>query len=96
MGMIKHSDGTQEWRENSLLHRLDGPAVIWPDGSRQWWLDDQLHRLDGPAVMDADGYQAWYIHGNHITQEVITWMQQRNVTWPWDQETQVEFLLTWA
>jgi len=36
---IKH-DGTQEWWEDSKLHREDGPAVIYPDGDEAYYIGD--------------------------------------------------------
>ena len=43
------------------LHRIDGPAIIWPDGSEAWYQNDVLHRTDGPARYDAenDTYEWW-------------------------------------
>jgi hypothetical protein len=32
-----------------------------------------------------------------MTEEVEQWMKSRNISWPFsDEETKVEFLLTWA
>jgi len=113
------ADGTQLWRVNGQLHRIDGPAFIWTDGSQEWWVRDQqhrlagpaiiradgtqawcengqLHRIDGPAVIHADGTQAWWVCGQEITDEVLAWMQQQGVSWPWDEETQMLFQLTWG
>ena len=66
------------------------------DGSQEWWLCDQLHRTDGPAVMRADGSQAWWVNGQDITAKVEAWMQARDITWPWDESTGVEFALSWT
>ena len=116
---VVHLNGHQEWHVDGRLHRLDGPARIWPDGSQEWWVDGQLHRLDGPAVIRADGYRAWYVDAHlhrldgpaliwadgdqewyirdvDVTQEVTVWMQQRDITWPWDHETHVAFLLSFV
>ena len=31
----------------SLLHRLDGPAVIWPNGSKEYWINNkELNRKE--------------------------------------------------
>jgi hypothetical protein len=44
-------DGSQQWiDENRWLHRLDGPAVIWPNGDQEWYVGGFCHRIDGPAV----------------------------------------------
>jgi hypothetical protein len=29
---------TKLWLENSMVHRADGPAVIFPDGVEKWYL----------------------------------------------------------
>jgi hypothetical protein len=62
-GRIVLSDGTQEWRENGVLHRYDGPAIIRPDGTQEWWRDGKLDREDGPAVIYPDGTQEWWRRG---------------------------------
>ena len=88
--------GTQEWHVNGLLHRLDGPARIWPSGSQEWWVAGQWHRLDGPAVISAAGSQEWWVAGQPITDQVEAWMQTQAVVWPWDDQTQMQFQLTWG
>jgi len=113
------ADGTQRWRVNNQLHRVDGPAVIYANGTQQWWANHQLHRLAGPAVIRADGYQAWYVRNQlhrldgpayigadgtqewlisdqNITTQVEAWMKDHAITWPWDDPTQMQFLLTWG
>ena len=90
-------DGTLVWyNECGLIHRNGNPAVIYYDGDQEWWVNDLCHRIDGPAVIYAKGGYEWWINGREITNEVAQWMEDREVTWPWDDATQVEFLLTWA
>lgn len=51
---------TKEWyNERGLLHREDGPAVIYSNGDKEWWQNGKLHRLDGPAC-EYNRYEAWY------------------------------------
>lgn len=88
-------NGKQEWWLNGELHRLDGPAVIWPDGGQEWWQYGKLHRTDGPAYITAAGDQGWYVHDRNITDQIEAWMETKGITWPWDEETQTEFVLTW-
>jgi hypothetical protein len=46
----------------NILHREDGPAVIWNDGDEVWYFEGNVHREGGPAkIMKA--YEAWYKHG---------------------------------
>lgn len=51
---------SQVWRQNGLIHRLDGPAVIKADGTQIWYVDNKLHREDGPAAIYANGDCYWY------------------------------------
>jgi hypothetical protein len=44
-------DGTYEWyapgyieREEALLHRTDGPAVVYPNGNEEYWLQGTAYR----------------------------------------------------
>ena len=56
-------DGTQEWCNDGLLHREDGPAKEYPDGTRVWCRRGRRHREDGAAVEFADGTKIWCIRG---------------------------------
>jgi len=55
--------GTREWKSNSILHRIDGPAVVQPDGKELWFFHGKLHRDNGPAVVQPDGLQEWWHRG---------------------------------
>lgn len=56
--------GTTRYRNrDGQLHRIDGPAVIYPSGSVSWYRDGALHRTDGPAVIYRDGDKLWYRNG---------------------------------
>ena len=58
------SGGAKLWRNSKgLLHRLDGPAMIFPDGSKFWILNGERHRENGPAVEWAGGSKEWWING---------------------------------
>jgi hypothetical protein len=89
-------DGTQVWFFNDTLHRTDGPARIFPNGDQEWWVNNKRHRLDGPAVIWADGRQEWLINDRNITREVKNWMRNQGVTWPWNEEIQAQFVLTFT
>ena len=65
-------------------------------GSQEWLVNGQRHRLDGPAVICAAGSQEWWVRGKSITDEVEAWMETQGVTWPWNDETQMLFILTWG
>ena len=63
VGVDRH--GTRRYYNDAgLLHRDDGPAVVWRSGSVQWWLNGQLHRDVGPAIEYVDGSsKEWWLHG---------------------------------
>ena len=90
------ANGHQAWYVNNQLHRLDGPAVISANGHQAWFVNGQWHRLDGPAVISANGHQAWLVNDQNITDQVNSWMQSQAVTWPWDDQPQMQFILTFG
>ena len=45
------------------LHRLSGPAVIYPSGTAQFFKNGLRHRLNGPAIIFASGAKYWYLNG---------------------------------
>ena len=57
------------YNSNDEVHRIGGPAVIYPSGSKYWIQNDKLHRLDGPATVYADGSNSWYIDGFAYSEE---------------------------
>jgi len=58
-GVVKSTKSIQ-W---GLLHREDGPAIIWPGGSENWYLDGKKHRLGGPAISWYSGEKEWWVNG---------------------------------
>jgi hypothetical protein len=46
-----------------VLHREDGPAVVWTRGNKAWYKEGKYHREGGPAIEYSDGAEAWYIDG---------------------------------
>jgi hypothetical protein len=38
----------------------------------------------------------WAINNRDVTDEVEAWMETHAITWPWDRETQMLFVLTWG
>lgn len=53
------------YKEDGLLHRKDGPAVIYHNGNQAWYKEGKIHRDDGPAVIYPNGEQFWYKEGKH-------------------------------
>jgi hypothetical protein len=92
---VIYASGTQAWWLQGKRHRSDGPAMIWQDGTQEWWLHGRRHRSDGPAMIWRSGTQDWFLNGRLMTDQIKTWMETKGVTWPWDAETQMEFVITW-
>ena len=37
------ADGTEEWWQNGLRHRINGPAVEHADGGKEWWINGKSY-----------------------------------------------------
>lgn len=44
----------------SIVHRDDGPAIIYNNGTKKWYQYGKLHREDGPAAEYYDGGKYWF------------------------------------
>mgnify|MGYP003347731049 CR=1 FL=1 len=64
-GIRKNSIVETHW-QHGVLHRVDGPAVLFFDGDKYWYVNDKLHREDGPAIEKADGSKEWWLNGHLI------------------------------
>jgi hypothetical protein len=95
-GKYTLENGGQEWYVNSQLHRLDGPAIIYPDGRQEWWVNSQLHRLDGPAIIYPDGRQEWWVNGHNITTKVEEWLDKTKINHPFNKDDLLIFALTFG
>ena len=61
------NDGTKRWyNDKDQIHRLDGPAILYPNGTEFWYKNNKLHRTDGPAVTYKDGEELWFINGKRV------------------------------
>lgn len=66
---VVYENGAHAWYHPwhyTQLHRVGGPAIIWPDGSRFWYRNGRPHRDDGPAIEWADGTSEWYRNGIRV------------------------------
>jgi len=45
-----------------ILHRENGPALIFSDGCKVWYSNGKKHREDGPAIKYPDGTEEWGLH----------------------------------
>jgi len=59
------------WWADGLLHREDGPAVMYPSGIQFWYRKGKQHREDGPAVTYSDGSTLWYLSGKEVRMEDV-------------------------
>ena len=72
------------------LHRVSGPAIVWPSGRREWWERGYRHRPDGPAIEHPDGTCEWFsfdlrhrLDGPAVTRlggEVEYWYEDQQLT----------------
>ena len=87
-------DGTQTWfDEDGLLHRINGPAVLYANGDELWYYRDLLDRLDGPAVTLYDDAgkiqrQEWRQDGDlhredgpAVEETIVTWVSYLDDVW---------------
>lgn len=76
-------DGTERWLLDGVLHRVDGPAAVWPDGRQEWRVNGLLHRVDGPAITFSDGAETWYRRGrpHRVDGPARTWPDGTEEWW---------------
>jgi hypothetical protein len=94
---VIYRNGTLVWCKNSVYHRDgDKPAWIGADGVLEWWKNGIQHRTTGPAIIRANKKREYWINGVNITKEVNSWLKTRKYKYPFTQEQQVEFTLTFG
>ena len=49
-------------KARTILHREDGPAVVYADGDKSWYFNGKRHRMDGPAIEWNNNSKIWYIN----------------------------------
>ena len=58
-----HGITREEYSEDGVFHREDGPALICEYLQLEvWYFKGHLHREDGPAI-DSPDYKAWFVQG---------------------------------
>ena|ERR1700691_2655957 len=86
-----------EYYLNGLLHREDGPAIIYPDGRIRYYLYGKRHRTDGPAVTHPNGNMYYYLNDKNIsTKEVNDWIKENNIPEVWNNSHKILFKLTFG
>jgi len=94
MPEVNIDDRHWEWRdEYGRFHRIDGPALVYNHGSKYWFVNGLHHRLDGPAYIRFDGYTEWWVNDYEITNDVNEWINENNFTIPFDEPTQMLFMM---
>lgn len=56
-----HADGTEQWFQGGIRHRVDGPAVRKNDGVFIFWKKDEWYYDD--IVLPANIRQEWWVNG---------------------------------
>ena len=66
---VYNRSGTVRWYDDEgLLHRVDGPASVWPHGTQYWFCHGRFHFVHGPALVWTNGCLRWY-GGDHLLRE---------------------------
>jgi len=85
--------GTKCWyNDKGQYHRLDGPAYMGSNGSKAWFINGKRHRVDSPAIISAEGLQWWFLDGNGLV-GINEWIEDNNLIVPFDEPTQMLFLM---
>lgn len=67
MKIIEDESQIAYYTDDYILHREDGPAVIYYlTGDKFWFFNGKSHRLDGPASEFGDGGKEWFYCGIFI------------------------------
>ena len=56
---------------NGLLHKEDGPAVLYRDGTKEWWFNGIRHNNNGPAIVT--GSHSIFIKNGKVDRYTTTW-----------------------
>ncbi len=49
-------------RVDGILHKDDGPAIVWADGTFDWRQNGKPFRADGKPTTESPKYRKWYHH----------------------------------
>ena len=76
-------NGDVYWYKDDVLHREDGPAVVYAKGDKWWYIDGLLHRRDGHAIERACGSKEWYVDGkcHRLDGPAIEWADGDREWW---------------
>src|ERR1700691_131013 len=93
-GIIEYPNGSIYYYLNGIIHREDGPAIIFSHGRLDYYLNGKWHREDGPAVIWSKGIIDYYLNDKNITKEVNNWIKENNIPEVWDNSHKILFKLT--
>ena len=65
-GLVINKYGSKIYYKNNMMHREDGPAIVYEDGKSVYYINDIRHREDGPAVIYPDGGVEYWINGELV------------------------------
>jgi len=67
---IEYNNEIKYYKVNEILHREDGPAIIYFNRSRswEWFINGERHREDGPAYFDGNQI-LWYLNNKKYSFE---------------------------
>jgi len=89
-------DEMEKWYNNKgQYHCEDGPAYVdHVIGYACWYINGVRHRIDGPAVeVNGDRQNYWFINGKLIVDDVDAWVEENNFSIPFNEPTQMLFLM---
>jgi hypothetical protein len=62
----------------TIVHRVDGPAIIFDHNSESYYQNNIRHRMDGPAII-AWGTEFWWVNGVELDKDRLTMMLQKKL-----------------
>ena len=92
---IYHMESTCFTILNGIYHMESTCQIVVADGPQLWFIKDKLHRENGPAVVRG-WYSKWFLNGKDVTADVRNWMLTQHVTWPWNEDIQIQFMLAFC
>ena len=81
---------------DGLLHREDGPALVYPDGKMIWYKYGSKHRTDGPAIINPFGPNEWYQNDTRYREDGPTVVHLDNKVEWWLGNTKFVHFLDWC
>jgi len=88
------ASGTDGWFSHGKRHRTGGPAYVTASGTDGWCSHGKRHRTGGPAYRNRSGEEFWAIDSHILdSDQVNNWVKENGFTIPFDEPTQMLFLM---